>query len=890
MNSKANMATHQQKLLMLYEVLSDCDRAILRSKNRADLFAGVCRHVAQLQDVKLVWIGTMDVGDPKIWPQAHFGKNQNYAEFIQTMVNLPQGDRFDPLSLAVRENRPVWMPEVHGDSTAPGTINHATDRSRVAGWQSGAVLPLTVGGLPVGVLVIHANTASAFDAVARKLLTQLASNISYALDFFEHDRQRQEAEATLAESEVRYSALFASSSMPMVLVNPDSGLIVDANIRAVNFYGWDQSTLTAKKVMDINVLSAEEIRREMALAVSTKKSYFDFKHRLASGEVRDVEVFSSPVSFGGQTYLLSVIHDVTERRRVEARVHSMQTLIQQFIDELPGTAYLKDAQMRLLMVNKSLGLALGVDPQTLIGKTAHDIFSQEFADTITELDRQMLSQGGRRTVEETYLGRHFETSMFALDSETGERLLGGLSRDVTDHYRAVERTRALLSINELGGQLPEKAFLTRGLEIAQALTQSTMGFLHFVNEDQETLELVTWTAGALKGCSAAYDSHYPISQAGIWADCARVKKAVMFNDYASYPAKHGLPEGHTPLTRLISVPVIEGGKVRLMMGVGNKAGDYDTVDVDALSLIGNDLWRIVCRARAESALHKQVADLVQANQKLAEVQLQLLQSEKMASIGQLAAGVAHEINNPVGFVKSNLGTLTKYVDDLLAIAEDYASIESELDATAASRFERVRQHKVAADYDFLLTDLPQLIQESIDGVERVGRIVLDLKIFSRSGETEWAWADLQAGIESTINVVWNQLKYKAKLTCEWADLPQVYCVSSQINQAVMNLLVNAGQAITDQGQITVRTGLDGDQVWIEVQDNGCGISPENKARIFDPFYTSKPVGEGTGLGLSISFGIVQQHHGKIVVHSALEVGSTFRIVLPVDWRTQELKP
>ncbi len=890
MNSKANMATHQQKLLMLYEVLSDCDRAILRSKNRADLFAGVCRHVAQLQDVKLVWIGTMDVGDPKIWPQAHFGKNQNYAEFIQTMVNLPQGDRFDPLSLAVRENRPVWMPEVHGDSTAPGTINHATDRSRVAGWQSGAVLPLTVGGLPVGVLVIHANTASAFDAVARKLLTQLASNISYALDFFEHDRQRQEAEATLAESEVRYSALFASSSMPMVLVNPDSGLIVDANIRAVNFYGWDQATLTAKKVMDINVLSAEEIRREMALAVSTKKSYFDFKHRLASGEVRDVEVFSSPVSFGGQTYLLSVIHDVTERRRVEARVHSMQTLIQQFIDELPGTAYLKDAQMRLLMVNKSLGLALGVDPQTLIGKTAHDIFSQEFADTITELDRQMLSQGGRRTVEETYLGRHFETSMFALDSETGERLLGGLSRDVTDHYRAVERTRALLSINELGGQLPEKAFLTRGLEIAQALTQSTMGFLHFVNEDQETLELVTWTAGALKGCSAAYDSHYPISQAGIWADCARVKKAVMFNDYASYPAKHGLPEGHTPLTRLISVPVIEGGKVRLMMGVGNKAGDYDTVDVDALSLIGNDLWRIVCRARAESALHKQVADLVQANQKLAEVQLQLLQSEKMASIGQLAAGVAHEINNPVGFVKSNLGTLTKYVDDLLAIAEDYASIESELDATAASRFERVRQHKVAADYDFLLTDLPQLIQESIDGVERVGRIVLDLKIFSRSGETEWAWADLQAGIESTINVVWNQLKYKAKLTCEWADLPQVYCVSSQINQAVMNLLVNAGQAITDQGQITVRTGLDGDQVWIEVQDNGCGISPENKARIFDPFYTSKPVGEGTGLGLSISFGIVQQHHGKIVVHSALEVGSTFRIVLPVDWRTQELKP
>jgi signal transduction histidine kinase len=164
----------------------------------------------------------------------------------------------------------------------------------------------------------------------------------------------------------------------------------------------------------------------------------------------------------------------------------------------------------------------------------------------------------------------------------------------------------------------------------------------------------------------------------------------------------------------------------------------------------------------------------------------------------------------------------------------------------------------------------------------VSGIVLDLKNFSRSGDGAMDWADLRAGIESTINVVWNQLKYKAELHREYAQLPLVRCMASQINQVVMNLLVNAGQAIGERGQITVRTGIDGARVWFEVQDDGCGISLQDQARIFEPFFTSKPVGQGTGLGLSISFGIVQRHHGAITVQSSPGQGSTFRVTLPVD--------
>lgn len=455
---------------------------------------------------------------------------------------------------------------------------------------------------------------------------------------------------------------------------------------------------------------------------------------------------------------------------------------------------------------------------------------------------------------------------------------------MTERYHAAELTTVLLQINELGGLLPEKEFLTRGLEMAEALTRSNIGFLHFVNTDQETLELVTWTSAALKGCTATYDSHYPVSQAGLWADGVRNKASVMFNDYAGAAGKRGLPPGHAPLQRLISVPVIENGQVSMLLGVGNKAADYTDADVDTLSLIGNDLWRITQRARAELALHQQVAELVELNQRLTNVQLQLLQSEKMASIGQLAAGVAHEINNPIGFVKSNLGTLAQYTTQLLDLVKSYAALETQADGPDVALCQSLRQRKTDMDFDFLATDLPQLIEESREGVNRVSQIVLDLKNFSRASDNEWRWADVHEGLDSTINVVWNQLKYKVEVKREYGDLPQVFCVASQINQVLMNLLVNAEQAIATTGHITIRTGVEGEYAWIEVQDDGCGMDAATQARIFEPFYTTKPAGLGTGLGLSIASGIVSRHQGRLELRSQLGVGSTFRLVLPINAR------
>ncbi|GAB6043545.1 ATP-binding protein [Endothiovibrio diazotrophicus] len=266
-------------------------------------------------------------------------------------------------------------------------------------------------------------------------------------------------------------------------------------------------------------------------------------------------------------------------------------------------------------------------------------------------------------------------------------------------------------------------------------------------------------------------------------------------------------------------------------------------------------------------------------EKLQQAHVQLLQSEKLATIGQLAAGVAHEINNPVGYISSNLNTLKGYLDELFQLLATYEAAEGAL--ADPSALERIRGTKRRVDFDFLKEDVTNLLAESDEGVERVKKIVADLKDFSRVGEMTFAPADLHKGLDSTLNVVHNELKYKAEVVREYGDLPEVECVLPQLNQVFMNLLVNAAQAIETRGRITVRSGREGEWVWVEVADDGRGIEAENLKKLFDPFFTTKPVGKGTGLGLAVSYGIVQNHGGRIEVASSPGEGTSFKVWLPI---------
>lgn len=281
---------------------------------------------------------------------------------------------------------------------------------------------------------------------------------------------------------------------------------------------------------------------------------------------------------------------------------------------------------------------------------------------------------------------------------------------------------------------------------------------------------------------------------------------------------------------------------------------------------------------AQAELHQRFDELQQTNQKLAQAQNQLLQSDKMASIGQLAAGVAHEINNPVGFVSSNLHTLRQYVASLLQLADAYGRCSQPVDAAAAQALQKVRQ---AVELDYLKDDLPQLLDESADGLARVKKIVQDLKDFSRVDQADWQLADLNAGLASTLNVVLHEVKYKADIVRRLQPLPPVLCLAGQLNQVFMNLIVNASQAITGRGTITLASGAVDGWAWVQVDDTGSGMGDAVRRRIFEPFYTTKAVGQGTGLGLSLSFSIVQRHGGVIQVRSQPGAGSQFRVWVPV---------
>ncbi|MDR8365936.1 ATP-binding protein [Pseudomonas sp. JL3] len=320
---------------------------------------------------------------------------------------------------------------------------------------------------------------------------------------------------------------------------------------------------------------------------------------------------------------------------------------------------------------------------------------------------------------------------------------------------------------------------------------------------------------------------------------------------------------------------------------------FDNIEVQQMANTLLTKWEMTERAsiqmsHLEHLVDQRTAQFKQASEALQreiderkQLESQLVQSEKLASLGQLAAGVAHEINNPIGFISSNLGALDGYFKQLQDMLDAYREAENAIGSSEV--IDRLGQLRERVELDFLREDIPLLIKESKEGIGRVGQIVKDLKDFSRvDSNQEWQWTNLQQGIESTLNIVANELKYKADVVKEFQQLPDIECLPSQINQVIMNLIVNASQAMgPERGTITLRTRLEGETVSIEVADTGIGIEPDNLQKIFDPFYTTKPVGQGTGLGLSLSYGIVKKHQGDISVRSEVGMGSTFRVELPV---------
>ncbi|MDD2271235.1 MAG: GAF domain-containing protein [Desulfuromonadaceae bacterium] len=530
------------------------------------------------------------------------------------------------------------------------------------------------------------------------------------------------------------------------------------------------------------------------------------------------------------------------------------------------------------------------------------------------------------------------------------------------------------------------------LEKVIALTESSIGYIYNYNEDNQEFVLNSWSKDVMAACTVAEpQSLYQLGKTGIWGEVVRQRKPIVVNDYAAVnPLKRGCPEGHVPLSRFLTIPVLDDDRIVAVVGVANKVLPYDQTDVLQLSLMMEGVWKIAnrllleehilragkewqstfdsindsialidadqrvircnrstcdvlgrdfaaiinqpcCRLfhdadtpildcpteRARLSLHSEtttfqhndrwlevtvdpilsekgvmtgavhiVRDVTEnrlAEEALRDLQAQMMQNDKLATIGQLAAGVAHEINNPMGFVSSNMTTLAKYIEKYNRYIEQ---IEAEMRAcTSGVLPEPLQALRQSLKLDYVMRDISVLIEENNEGIDRVKRIVQDLRTFSRADSSAISSTDLNRCMDSTINVVMNEIKYAAELKRDYGDLPTVHCNAQQINQVFMNLLMNAAHAIQakgeEVGEIGIRTWCEGGNAFVSVSDNGCGIAPENCSKIFDAFYTTKEVGKGTGLGLSISSGLVRKHGGEIHVASEVGVGSTFTVRLPL---------
>lgn len=340
--------------------------------------------------------------------------------------------------------------------------------------------------------------------------------------------------------------------------------------------------------------------------------------------------------------------------------------------------------------------------------------------------------------------------------------------------------------------------------------------------------------------------------------------------------------------------------VRMMGGRGckisglRKNGEEFPVEI-SISQLNDDgkkiftavLRDITERKRLEDKILEGKTELEDALKKLDKAygelrtsQSMIFRQEKMASLGILAAGVAHEINNPMGFISSNIESLGRYVEKFTEFIDiQEAAIESlHVDDVTTKLDERRKKLKL----DYIRNDIKDLIRESLDGADRIKKIVQDLKIFARLDDEEQLSANINEYIESALNIVWNELKYKATVKKEFGDIPLTICSPRQLSQVFMNMLLNASHAIDKQGEIVIKTWREKDSIiYISISDTGCGIPEENLKRIFEPFFTTKEAGKGTGLGLSISYEIIKKHHGEIAVHSELGKGTTFTVTLPV---------
>jgi PAS domain S-box-containing protein len=697
-----------------------------------------------------------------------------------------------------------------------------------------------------------------------------------------HDiSERLMTEKRLMESESRFRSLFENHSAAMLLIDPLSGRIVDANQASAELYGWSRKELKRMVIQEINTLSPDDIKTALENGRARKQTYFRFQHRTADGSVRDVDVYSTRIEIDRREYLYSIIHDVTEKLRTEARLRESEELFRGLFEDHSACMIVVDPETGSIVdANLSASGFYGWSKEALRLMNITDINCAS-PDFVLDDIRKWEQQAHRYVV-----ARHRRADGSVRNVEIfakklvikGRPLIFDVIHDITGRIRLEAFAALRLALLEMAGSSSVEKMLQAALDEIERVTGSTVGFSFFIARDQKQLLLQAVSTNTRDHMCRAEGQgvHYPLNKAGVWADAIRERRPVIHNDYASLLHRKGMPEGHIEVRREMVVPVIRGDLVMAVFGVGNKLFDYDDEDSRWVQTVADLAWDVIEKKVAEDQYHK--------------LQEQLQHSGKMEMVGQLASGIAHEINNPLNFIQINHATEQDYFSDFIALFNRYRQIVGQLRDGSPVDAEDVRellQAEQKLGLDGLLNEIPEIFTETQKGIDRIKKIVEGMRSLSfRHGREAKTLSDVNKAVRDVLIMAKGEYRFHADIVTTLELVPLVPCYIDQISQVLLNLIINSVHAIQAQhratnGLIAIHTWSDDSFVYCSVADDGPGIDESVRTNIFNPFFTTKSAGKGTGLGLSISWDIiVNKHGGQLTLECPPAGGTVFVLSVP----------
>lgn len=665
----------------------------------------------------------------------------------------------------------------------------------------------------------------------------------------------------LSNSKEFYQGIYSNNYLAMLLIDYDTKCIIDANTAACSFYGYCHEDIVGLSMTQINTLPPEKTREKMREALERGQLHFLAQHRIAGGELKDVEVFSGPIKIGEKIILYSIIHDKSDEMKVKKALEYSRSKFNQLFDNANDAIFINKVEngrfSRFIEVNAMASSMFGYSREELLLLSPYDLDGDN--DSLYSL------------IEEINLLIHTKNLITERTVITKQGIK--IPSEISFHLSIIDNEELLIiTVRDISER---KASMKEMKKLSEALEQSA------------SVVVITDAKGNIRYVNRKFTEVTEYDKKEVIGKNVRMLKSGIHND--DYYKK-------------LWQEIVSGKEWRGEFCNRKKSGNtyWASASISGIKDEFGIIEHFVCiqedityKKSIEMKLEEKNNELSCAIGELKKTQMQMVQQEKLAGIGQLAAGVAHEINNPLGFVISNHETLRKYVNRLKEALETYKRFKCDVPCRDMESMLRknmyIDEMEKKLNINFVVSDLEELFNDSSEGLERVNEIVKSLRSFSRIDQIdEFGEYDINQGIETTLIMARNEIKYCAEVQKKLENTHVINASGGQINQVLLNILINAVYAIKEKrdgtkGIIKITTYNDGDFVYCTIEDNGKGIPREKISDIFNPFYTTKPVGEGTGLGLSIAYDIiVNKHNGNITVESEPQVSTKFIIKLPIN--------